>query len=155
LTELSELVGVLRSSGSDTAPTRDAPAPALTELVEDSASVGLPVDLVEDGDASQLSPVVGRTAHRVVQEALTNVRKHARGARVRVDARYGPETVRVSVRNTAGNGPDPAIAGSGSRTGLAGLRERVELVGGTLAAGPDGEGGFRVEATMPARVAGP
>src|SRR5690606_26552465 len=84
LAELHELVGALRS-GADTpstAPTDETVAGAvdLHQLVAESESVGVPVELHTDGDATQLSPTVARTTHRIVQEALTNVRKHARAA---------------------------------------------------------------------------
>ncbi|MEV7625016.1 histidine kinase [Actinoplanes sp. NPDC089786] len=160
LDELRELVGVLRRDGSSVAPALDerpapargeSPAPALAELVDDAVRAGQPVRLTVDGSPSpELSKVTGRTAYRVVQEALTNARKHAAGARVRVAASYGADEVRIVVCNSAPrrrSGP----AGSGAGTGLAGLRERVESIGGSLAAGPDADGGFRVETVLPAR----
>ncbi len=97
--------------------------------------------------------MVGRTAHRVVREALTNVRKHAPGAQVTVQVSYDPSRVRLSVRNTppADRTASP-LAGTGSGLGLANLRQRIELVHGTLRAAPVPDGGFCVEATMPAYV---
>jgi signal transduction histidine kinase len=96
-----------------------------------------------------LSRVTGRTAYRVVREALTNARKHAGGAAVRVDAEYLPEHVRIIVHNGAGRSSRSA---RGNGAGLAGLRERVESIGGTLVVGPDGAGGFRLETVMPVKV---
>jgi signal transduction histidine kinase len=97
--------------------------------------------------------VVGRTAYRVVQEALTNARKHAWGAHTRVDVEYGRDRVRIAAHTGAaargGAGPLPRTGGG---TGLTGLRERVELIGGSLAAGPAPGGGFQVETVLPART---
>ncbi|MFG1606185.1 sensor histidine kinase [Actinoplanes sp. NPDC049265] len=150
LDELRELVGVLRRPY---APDLDgAAAPALNRLVDDAVRVGQPVRLTVDGaPPSALSPVTGRTAYRVVQEALTNARKHASGAVVRIEAFYGAEELRIVVRNGAPRGRS-SLAASGAGTGLAGLRERVESIGGSLSAGPVSGGGFRVETVLPARV---
>ncbi|SDT20411.1 sensor histidine kinase [Actinopolymorpha singaporensis] len=149
LDELRDLVGILRM-------TEDAERPAvgdLATLVAESESVGIRTELAQVGDPGRASPVVGRTAYRVVQEALTNVRKHAPGASVSVEVRYDTDRVGVRVTNTAPAGPpDPALAGSGSGTGLAGLRQRIELVRGTLSAGPTSDGGFEVVADLPAYV---
>lgn len=154
LDELRDLVGVLRN-GAEAGPRTLSPEqpgdPA--RLVEESRSVGVTTDLVVDGDPAQVSPTVARTAYRLVQEALTNVRKHAPGASAAVSLRYHPGGLDVSVDSTAARQPpDPALAGSGSGAGLAGLRQRVELVGGRFDAGPRPGGGFRVGAILPAYV---
>ncbi|MGW5742606.1 sensor histidine kinase [Amycolatopsis sp. NPDC003861] len=154
LDELRDLVGVLRN-GAETGPRTLSPEepgdPA--RLVEESRSVGVATDLVVDGDPAQVSPTVARTAYRLVQEALTNVRKHAPGASAAVSLRYHPGGLDVSVDSTAARQPpDPALADSGSGAGLAGLRQRVELVGGRFDAGPRPGGGFRVGAILPAYV---
>jgi signal transduction histidine kinase len=150
LDELRDLVGILR-----TAPEGDqAPSVSgLAELVAESTAVGTPAELVQEGDPALASPVVGRTVYRVVREALTNVRKHAPGAHVVVRVSYGESQVRLSVRNTAA-APPPAngLAATGSGLGLAGLRQRIELVHGTLRASGTPDGGFCVEATMPSYV---
>jgi signal transduction histidine kinase len=130
----------------------------VSALVDESRSVGVQVDLLEEGDVTLVAPVIARTAHRVVQEALTNVRKHAPGADARVSVRYSADGVRVIVRNTAPTRAlDSGLVTVGSGTGLTGLRQRIELIHGSLDAGPlpgSGEpGGFRVEATLPAFVA--
>jgi signal transduction histidine kinase len=89
-----------------------------------------------------------------VREALTNVRKHAPGARVTVRVEYGADQVRVTVRNTPPTAPpSSALVGTGSGLGLANLRQRIELVHGTLSAGRTPDGGYRVEAVLPAYVA--
>jgi signal transduction histidine kinase len=160
LEELSELLGVLRRP--ETSPTSpgsgtgvEAGAVGLAELVAESEGVGLPVVLEEDGDPAAVPVVVRRTAYRVVQEALTNVHKHAPGAKVEVTASYGADRVVVRVRNepTAPAGDGAGLPVTGGGTGLLGLGRRVEAVGGSLRAGRDGDGGFRVEATMPGREA--
>jgi signal transduction histidine kinase len=91
--------------------------------------------------------------YRIVQEALTNARKHAPGAHVRVQVRYDPAGVRVTIGNTPPTRPvDAGLVGTGSGMGIANLRRRVELVQGTLHVGPSPDGGFRVDATLPAYV---
>ncbi|MDG4823214.1 histidine kinase [Asanoa sp. WMMD1127] len=153
LAELRDVVGVLRHG--DPAPGRDADdAPDLSRLVADSRAAGLPVRLAETGDPSGLAPTVRRTVFRVVQESLTNVHKHAPAARVAIDVHYGPQDVRLTVANTpSGRAPDPELAAVGGGTGLDGLRQRVEVVGGRFAAGATEDGGFAVEAALPAYVA--
>lgn len=154
LDELRDLVGVLRNGANAAPRTIDGGAtgdPAT--LVAESASVGIPTELTVDGDPGRISPTVARTAYRVVQEALTNIRKHAPGSTATVDLRYHANGLKVAVENTrAGAAPDPALAGSGSGAGLAGLRQRVELIGGRFDAGPSAGGGYRVDAILPAYV---
>jgi signal transduction histidine kinase len=155
LDELRDLVGILRTGREEdeTPSTRDFAA-----LIAESTAVGTPAELVEEGDPALASPVVGRTVYRIVREALTNVRKHASGARVLVRVSYDPSRVRVEVRNTPPAGQngsalaDTGLAGTGSGLGIASLRQRIELVHGTLRAGPAPDGGFCVEATLPAYV---
>jgi signal transduction histidine kinase len=150
LDELRDLVGILRTEPEgDQAPS----VGSLAELIEESTAVGTPAELVQDGDPALASPVVGRTAYRIVREALTNVRKHAPGAHVVVRVSYGESQVRLSVRNTAAAAPPTnGLAATGSGLGLAGLRQRIELVHGTLRASGTPDGGFCVEATMPSYV---
>ena len=155
LDELRDLVGILQTTSErGHAPEEAHPSTAeLAALAADSTAVGLPTELVQDGDPQLASPVVGRTVYRIVQEALTNAHKHAPGARVQVRVRYDPTDVRLEVRNTPPTRPvDAGLIGTGSEMGLASLRRRVELVGGTLRAGPAPDGGFCVEATLPAYV---
>jgi signal transduction histidine kinase len=155
LDELRDLVGILRAS-PDGEPTPEEAHPSvsgLAVLVAESTAVGLPTELVSEGDPGLASPVVGRTVYRIVQEALTNARKHAPGARVTVRVRYQADGVSLEVRNGPPARPaDPVLARSGSGLGIANLRRRTELVGGTLRAGPGPDGGFGVEATLPAYV---
>ncbi|PSK88063.1 signal transduction histidine kinase [Murinocardiopsis flavida] len=159
LEELRDVVGVLRGAeppdGGAAAADGPAPPPVppLSELVAASEAAGLPVAFDEVGAPDLAAPVIGRTVYRIVQEALTNAHKHAPGADTRVRVRYRPDGVRVDVSTTASaRGGDPALARTGGGTGLLGLRRRVELVGGVLRAGPAGDGGFRVDAALPADV---
>jgi signal transduction histidine kinase len=169
LEELRDLLGVLRDPArpdpgdvpgagrDDAVGKREGPVDVgLGELVEQSRAVGFPVTLDEVGDATSLSPVVRRTVYRIVQEALTNVHKYAPGAGVDVTARYGGDRVVVRIRNQAAEPPAAGIGlpVTGGGTGLLGLRRRVEAIGGALQAGPDDEGGFRLDATMPAQDPG-
>jgi signal transduction histidine kinase len=89
--------------------------------------------------------------YRVVQESLTNVHKHAPGAQTEITIHCGPSSVRAVVRNTRPSAV-PALVLPGSGSGLLGLRGRVEMVGGTLTAGPTDDGGFEVDAVLPAFV---
>ena len=158
LDELRDVIGLLRrtTEGPDEEAGAHGPLPDLSVLIAESGSVGVPVELIEEGDPPLASPVVGRTAFRIVQEALTNVRKHAPGARVRVDVSYRADGVRLAVRNTPPASPaDAELASSGSGAGLAGLQQRVELIGGTFHSGPAPDGGFSVEASLPAYVPTP
>src|SRR6516164_7811677 len=150
LDELRDLIGILRTAPED---DQALPVSGLAELVGESTAVGTPAEFVQDGDPALASPVVARTAYRIVREALTNVRKHAPGAHVVVRVSYDESQVRLSIRNTAAAAP-PAngLAATGSGLGLAGLRQRIELVHGTLRASGTPDGGFCVEATMPSYV---
>ncbi|MEV0847126.1 histidine kinase [Streptomyces sp. NPDC049954] len=104
------------------------------------------------GDPRPLSAEAGQTVRRVAQEALTNVRKHAPGAEVLVRFSYLSGVCELEVHNGPANGTRPELAGSGAGYGLRGMRERAELLGGALTAGPpgEGEGGFVVRLRVPA-----
>ncbi|QIZ36201.1 sensor histidine kinase [Saccharopolyspora sp. ASAGF58] len=157
LEELRDLVGVLRRGVADEDGLPDATPPTevpdLTELIGQSEAVGVPVEFTVDGAAAMVSAAVGRTAYRVVQEALTNVHKHAFGARVSVHVIYSDDRLRLVIRNTEPPGRAAAdLAGSGSGSGLLGLQQRVELVGGTFHAGRGADGGFELDVVLPAYV---
>ncbi|HET9143589.1 sensor histidine kinase [Actinophytocola sp.] len=160
LNELRDLVGVLRNGETDADTMTEVDRSRNTEsgldlstLVAESRAVGIPVDLREVGNPERTSPTVGRTAYRIVQESLTNIRKHAPGASATVSVRYGGDRVQLTVRNTPSTTTvDSGLSSTGSGTGLLGLRQRVELVGGTLHAGPSTDGGFEVDAILPAYV---
>ena len=145
LVELRRMLGVLRR---DDGPGERRPAPSLRELdalLGTARAGGVDVGLEVRGEAVQLPAAVDLAAYRIVQEALTNVRKHGDGAPARLRLEYCPDALVVEVVNagTAHNGSPPA------GHGLAGLRERVDLHGGTLEAGPDPDGRFRLRARLP------
>jgi signal transduction histidine kinase len=150
LEELRDLVGILRTEpdGEEALSISGLPV-----LVAESSAVGTPAELAQEGDPALASPVVTRTAYRIVREALTNARKHAPGAHVRVSVSYGESLVRLVIAN----GPAPPdatseLAATGLGLGIAGLRQRIELVHGSLHAGPTPDGGFRLEASLPSYV---
>jgi signal transduction histidine kinase len=146
LEELRQLLGLLQED--EDAPL--APQPGLgdvEELVGDSRRAGLEVTLTRCGAPRELDPTVGRTAYRVVQEALTNAGKHAPGGPVTVALELREAELAVTVTNRAATRAPTALPSGG--LGLIGLRERVRTVGGTLRAEPRLDGGFRVEAVLP------
>ncbi|MFD5037208.1 sensor histidine kinase [Streptomyces sp. NPDC058378] len=110
---------------------------------------GEPAEVSVAGERRQLTAEASQTVRRVAQEALTNTRKHAPGAVVTVRLEYQPDTVALEVRDSGGRRPAGELAVSGSGYGLVGMRERAELLGGTLEAGPDEEG-FVVNLRVPA-----
>jgi signal transduction histidine kinase len=147
LDELRHMVALLRR-GTGEGFDLGLPLPDLRSLVFEYASAGMPVELVVTGVPVPVSGMVGRTAYRVVEEALANAREHAPGTDARVEVRYLPGVVRISVRNTPPEA-DPPIAGEEGGRGLYEVRQWVELAGGTVKAGPVENGGFHVEATLP------
>jgi signal transduction histidine kinase len=145
LAEMSRLLGLLRKEGERLAL---APRPSLgqvEDLVATVRNAGVPVELRVDGERRALPPSVDVSAYRVVQEALTNVVKHAGPAHASVAVRYGREAVEVEVTDDGSQ----SVNGKAPGYGLAGMKERVELHGGTLEAGKRTEGGFRVKARLP------
>lgn len=150
LDELRRILGMLRAvspPGTDTASLEPQPTlAAVADLVEQTRHAGVDVDLRVEGPPRPLPPGVDLSAYRIVQEALTNTIKHAGKASARVAVRYGADGVEVEVVDD-GNG---AAAADGGGHGLLGMRERVELFGGELAAGPRAGGGFGVRAWLPA-----
>jgi signal transduction histidine kinase len=153
LEELRSILGVLRQ-GEDAALLDPQPTLAdLDRLVQQSLDAGMEVSVRVEGKRRPLPATVERTAYRLVQEALTNVHKHAASAATAVDVRYGRERLEVAVRNARpADGPRPGLALAGGGHGLLGLRERVALLGGTFQAGPRLDGGFEVCASIPMRV---
>ena len=150
LTEMRRLLGVLREDASVEAARDPQPGLArLNELVETARAAGTPVRLTLDGQVTELSPGVDLCAYRILQEALTNVRRHAPGAEVDVDVEYGAEVLRLRVRDHGPGAAPLEVEGHG----LLGMRERAIMVGGTLSVGPAVGGGFAVEARLPIRGA--
>lgn len=124
------------------------PKDAIAELAEEFyASTGRPCDVQVTGEPRELSPQAGLAVVRTAQEALTNVRKHAPGARVRLTLRYLGDGVELEVTDSGGT--EPVLEMDGGGYGLVGMRERAELIDGTLMTGPDGKG-FRVSLRVPA-----
>jgi signal transduction histidine kinase len=149
LTELRSVLGVLRRV-DDEDGSRD-PAPTLArvdDLVSRAGTTGLAVTRRTEGSARPLQAPVDVAAFRIVQEALTNVVRHAGATTATVTVTYHDDAVTVQVEDD-GRGSAAGTAGSG--TGIVGMRERAESVGGTLEAGPRDGAGFRVRARLPYR----
>lgn len=182
LTELREMLGVLRSGGPGTRRSSQAVVPLaavgvaaaaaadlgrgveedaaaegpclseLEELVGQSAAAGMVVDLSVEGEVRSYAPEVEQTAYRVVQEALTNVHKHAAGAKTHVRLAHRVSEIAMQVENE----PPPEVSSASSArlpsggNGLVGMKERVSALGGVFVSGPTDAGGFRVSAVIPA-----
>jgi signal transduction histidine kinase len=149
LRELRHLLGLL--TAAEEQPVL-APQPGLDQLqplVERMAQAGQPVELRVEGTPRELPPGLDLTAYRIVQEALTNVLKYAQGAQTRVDVTFGEDELRLQVVDSGGAVADGA---NGSGRGLIGMRERVQMYGGTLEVGPLSEGGFGVCARLPLQL---
>jgi len=145
LGEMRRLLGVLREDAGSGAEREPQPGLAqLQELLDDTRRLGTTVRYGLSGRVAPLSPGVDLAAYRIVQEALTNVRRHAPNASVEVDLRYEPKLVRIRVQD---DGPGPGAEADGH--GLQGMRERAAMVGGALRAEPADGGGFVVEAELP------
>lgn len=149
LAEMRRLFGVLRAGQQPPL----APQPGLDqldELIAQSRAAGLDVDLQIRGHRVPLSPGVDLAGFRIIQEALTNVRRHAGSSRATVRLSFAEETLEVLVDD---DGPAHVDADASPGHGLAGMRERVALYGGSLDVGRRPEGGFRVRAQVPLREA--
>lgn len=145
LDELRQLVSVLRTTSGD-----DSPQPGVEELAQLVAGAGMPVTLTVLGTAQMPAPISG-AAYRTVQEALTNIRKHANGAVVTVRVDLDDDALRVEVRNGAPPAQHVPVGGalpSGGH-GLMGLRERANLLNGVFEAGATEDGGFLVKVEIP------
>ncbi len=150
LAELRRVLGVLRSEDAPSSSARHAPQPGLDGLdglLATVRSAGLAVSLSTTGDPRPLPPGVELSAYRIVQEALSNVMRHAPGASAEVAIGHRPSGVTVRVVNSR---PDrPAGPSPGVRHGLLGMRERTAMLGGELATGPTPDGGWEVTAILP------
>lgn len=148
LAEMRSLVGALREGE----PAERAPVPGVADLPRLAAATsdGPEVRLQLVGDVDRLGPALDAAVYRVAQEAVTNARRHARGA-TRVDVRVEGDAQRVRVEVVDDGMAAPSPGGSGTRGGfgIAGMRERVALLGGSLEAGPRPGGGWSVVATIP------
>lgn len=149
LIEMRRLLGLLREQGE---LTTTAPLPGMdnhAELIELARRAGLSVDVDVDGEARTLPTGIDLAAYRILQEALTNVRNHAPGARAAVRIRYGSQDIEIEVRDDGAGAEATRRRAEGGGHGLIGMRERVALYGGEIDAGPLPERGFRVKARLP------
>jgi len=149
--ELRVVLGLLRDGEAGTAPL--APVPRLIDIKDLADTVrasGILVDLRMEGTNHRLSPSLELSVYRVMQEALTNVVKHAPGARAVAELTVSAGKVRLDVRDDGGPGGGPTPrAGLGTAHGITGMRERIGAFGGWLVAGPVAGGGYRVTAEVP------
>ena len=145
--ELRRLVSFLRTEGENDSLMPQPGVDRLPELVDDARRGGLTVDQRIDGEPRPLPGSVDVSVFRVVQEALTNTRKHADASHARVTVRFGGDAVEVEVIDDGTASLMPVIDGTGH--GIAGMRERVALHGGELTVGRTDGGGFRVHARFP------
>jgi signal transduction histidine kinase len=152
MAEMRRLFGILRADGERPALAPQPGLDQLDRLITETRAAGVVVTLDIEGQGTPLPPGLDLAAYRIVQEALTNVRKHAPGGRVAVRVRHRERDVEVVVEDT-GRGPVETADGGG--LGLLGMRERVALYGGTLDAGPGPGGGFTVRARLPFREGAP
>ncbi|MER7478573.1 histidine kinase [Streptomyces sp. NPDC126510] len=179
LTELREMLGVLRSGGdglreraASTSASASVPLAAvgvaaaaaasrvadddgpclaeIEELVGQSAAAGMVVALSVEGDVRSYAPLVEQTAYRVVQEALTNVHKHAAGAKTYVRLAHRVSEIAMQVENEPAEEAASSARLPSGGNGLVGMRERVSALGGVFVSGPTDAGGFRVSAVIPA-----
>ncbi|WP_055698851.1 sensor histidine kinase [Streptomyces silaceus] len=154
LTEMRRLLAVLRSEGAN---GEKAPQPGLDRLphlVEATVRAGIPIDLSRPELAvlrqlADVTPAVDLSAYRIVQEALSNVMRHAPGAPTRITLSLDDENLLILVVNSPSTEPPAPLESIGTGHGLVGMRERVRLVGGTVDVGPLPDGGFRVAARLP------
>ena len=152
LTEMRRLLGVLRESGDENGLVPQPGVGELAALAENVRGAGLPVRLVIDGDHRKLPAAVDVSAYRIVQEALTNVLKHAgpAHAEVTICCTDGALTIEVADDGVGATAASAQPAGSQARgQGLVGMRERAAMFGGELLAGPRPGGGFAVHARLP------
>ena len=151
LTEMRRLLGVLREDTGG--PVERQPQPGLGQLndlldeARDASRAG--TRLIVHGLPATLDPGVELAAYRIVQEALTNARRHAPGSAVDVELHYTDDALRMRIRD---NGPGPPAAAPLAGHGLPGMRERAAAVGGQLRTGPAAGGGFLVNAVLPTKA---
>jgi signal transduction histidine kinase len=148
--EMRQLLAVLRDESAD---AELAPVPGLdrlAELVESAARAGVPVEVHEAAGTVVLPESVAVAGYRIVQESLSNIIRHAPGARTRIDLDLeGPDLMLSIVNEAAARPAEPMEAPGRDGHGLAGMRERAQLVGGTLESGPRDDGGYSVVARLP------
>jgi signal transduction histidine kinase len=147
---LRRMLGMLRRTDASSGPAPRDPAPGLGDLdglVTRSAQAGVEVRVLRQGDQAELPPDIDLSAFRIVQEAVTNVIRHAGAGHCDVGIHRDGDTLAIEVADD-GTGADGG-PGTGGGNGLTGMRERVSLLGGEFAAGPRPDGGFLVSARIP------
>lgn len=149
--ELARLLRLLKPHGGATDAEQQNPLSTLSDidgLIEPVRSAGVQVDVRASGEAGKLDPSVGHAAYRVVQESLTNISKHAgSGTNALIDLRWEPRTLTLNISDDGGGRPD-SRHDSSSGYGLLGLKERVEVAGGSIEWGPRNQG-FFLSARLP------
>ncbi|RLK60276.1 sensor histidine kinase [Actinokineospora cianjurensis] len=152
LTELRRLLGVLRSDEGETDRTPQPGTQSISDLAERVRATGVPVRLDLAGELDDLPAGVGLGIYRIVQEALTNTIKHAGpGAKAAVEVRRVGDRVELDITDIGPGIPRHGLTAGGN--GLIGMRERANVFGGTLQAGPHTDGGWRVRAVLPVTTA--
>ncbi|GAA4908322.1 signal transduction histidine kinase [Actinomycetospora succinea] len=157
LTELRGVLTVLRADDDAADLTPQPGADDVDELLAATSAAGVELTVTTTGDPAGLGPAASVSLYRILAEALANASRHAADVPVAVTIDHTPDTVRLRVVN----GPGRSAAGPGSGLGLPGMRERAAAVDGALTVGPTGDGGFAVDASLPAgratlsRVSGP
>lgn len=146
LDELRHLLDLMHEVPSADSEEPQPGIARLDALIAQTRETGLPVDFAVDGTKRPLPPGVDLAVYRIVQEALTNIRKHAGPATARVQLHFAPNQLELIVVD---DGRGDGTRANGSGHGLIGMRERVALYGGSLASGPGTTGGFEVRATIP------
>jgi signal transduction histidine kinase len=148
LSDLRQLLGMLRTSAADTGPADAQPHPGLGQLpalIDQMRSTGLAVELVVAGDPVPLPPMLDLSAYRIVQESLTNTMKHSRASRAQLTVGYGAAELHLQITD---DGPARPPDGEGGH-GIVGMRERAGLFRGNARIGPREGGGWAVAVTLP------
>src|SRR5476649_1278893 len=147
LTETRRLLGVLREdTGGEADRTPQPGLGDLDDLIDRAEATGTPIRLIRQGKVARLPLSIDLAAYRIVQEALTNARRHAPGADVDVEVSYGDQALNLRIRDY---GPGALNGKAVEGHGLMGMRERATLAGGTFCSGPAEGGGFEVDVTLP------
>lgn len=150
LSELRRMLALVRPEADEDPDVRQSGLESLDQLAASLRAVGLAVSVREVGPNVRIAAGVDMSAYRIVQEALTNTLRHARANHAEVIVRYGCEALEIEISDdgTASG----ARSGASEGRGILGMRERAELLGGALEAGPDPDGGFRVRAVLPLEI---
>ncbi|WIY83567.1 sensor histidine kinase [Propionimicrobium sp. PCR01-08-3] len=149
LTEMRRLLGVLRTEDESPQLTPQQGMADIPALVENTRHTGARVELTFEPGSQELAASVQIAAYRIVQESLSNALRHAPGAPIEVELGVRDQAVRIRVHNEPAAGTTITVPAAGAGHGLRGMRERVALVDGSLAAGPDPAGGWTVTAVLP------